>query len=540
MRVFGLGALALLGASPLAAQSPPCTTRQTRIAPDSVSGAFIRAVSVETVAPIALPSAGSWLTGLRRRTETSVVARQLLFARGDRLDSARVAETLRRLRDQRLYADILLTVTRCADGDTVDLHLVTRDAWTLRPIARIVPPATVSLGVEDRNILGTARTLLVSNDQTANGHGGTAAVVDPWLFGTNVIGAARISDVAGTHLLRSSLRTHEHSTFDRFRMDAAIGRQKFSDSIADERPIRSGYEVAHAGLVVDSTRFTAVSVYAGGEHEDGEFISILPGDDGIPHLHRRDFIGLDAGVQLRTVRFETANWFTDGRGLLDVPTGLQADLLTSVGADPADHEPALRYDGWIGKMWTPSYGQLFTVDAWANGYLGPVRPNHVDRVSASGFLAAPRGFWGGRVMLEQLIQLDPDLRMLALARAGADPSFAAVPSEMRSANRALVANVERSVHIRPVARASMVDAALFAAGSLRWDSPARPAEHFRVGVVGGRLRLFSANGTFSSMRVDVAVPVAANASVVHRPLLSIGLTSLIDAPHLRDDRRRQQ
>lgn len=533
-------ALALACAAPIAAGAQGCTTRQTRVAPDSVSGAYIRRVSVETDAPIPLPVAGSWLTSLRRRTETSVVSRQLLFAPGDRLDTARVAETLRRLRDQRLYADIVLTVNRCANGDTVDLAIATRDAWTLRPIARVVPPATVSIGVEDRNLLGTARTVLVSNDQTARGHGGSAQLVDPWLFGEPLIGAARYSEVAGTHIARASLRTHERSTFDRWRMDAAVARQHFSDSAATERPIRAGYEVAHGGLLVDSTAFSAITAYVGGEHDEGQFISLRSGDNGIPTEHKRDFVGADFGVQLRTTRFETASWFTGGRGLLDVPTGMQADLLASVGADRTEHEPAVRYDGWIGKMWTPAYGRLFTVDAWANGYIGYVRPNHVDRFSANGFFDAPRGFWSGRVMLEQMIQLDPDLRMLSLARAGADPSFAAVPAPMRLANRALVANVERSFHIHPVGRASMLDAALFAAGSSRWDSPASAGERFDVGVVGARLRIFSANGTFNSMRVDVAYPVAASSSVVHRPLLSIGLTSLIDAPHLRDDRRRQQ
>lgn len=535
--------IALMSAAPIAAgaqTAQTCTIRQTRVAPDSVSGAYIRHVSVETDAPIPLPSAGAWLTSLRRRTETAVVARQLLFAPGDRLDSARVAETLRRLRDQRLYADIVLTVTRCANGDTVDLALATRDAWTLRPIARVVPPATVSLGVEDRNLLGTARTVLVSNDQTANGHGGTAQVSDPWLFGADLIGSARYSDVAGNHLARASVRTHERSTYDRWRVDAAVARQHFSDSAATERPIRADYEVGHAGLLIDSTRFSATTAYVGGEHDDGQFISIRPGDNGLPAAHQRDFVGADFGVQLRTTRFETASWFTEGRGLLDVPTGLQADLLASVGADRTEHEAAVRYDGWVGKMWTPTFGQLYTVDAWANGYIGYVRPNHVDRFSANAFVDAPRGFWSGRIMLEQMIQLDPDLRMLSLARAGADPSYAAVPSEMRAANRALVANLERSFHLRPVGRASMLDAALFTAGSLRWDSPESTGERFDVGVVGARLRLFSANGTFSSIRADVAYPVTANASVVHRPLLSIGLTSLIDAPHLRDDRRRQQ
>jgi hypothetical protein len=91
-----------------------------------------------------------------------------------------------------------------------------------------------------------------------------------------------------------------------------------------------------------------------------------------------------------------------------------------------------------------------------------------------------------------------------------------------------------------VARASMLDGALFVAGSLRWDSPAHTDEHLGVAIVGARLRLFSANGAFGSTRVDIGFPVASNGSVVHRPLFSVSLTSLLDAPRMRDGRRRQQ
>jgi hypothetical protein len=522
------------------ARGQACPTTETRVAPEGVQGAYIRSVAVKTDAPIPLPSVTSRLSALRRRTETSVVARQLLFTAGDRLDSSRVAETLRRLRDQRLYADIALQVTRCANSDTVDLVVATRDAWTLRPVARVVPPSTVSLGVEDRNVLGTARTLALSDDQTSSGHGGTVTAVDPWLFGENLIGSTRLADVAGAHLFRASLRTHERSTFDPWRVEIAGGRQSFAASTDLEHPVQSTYEIAHAGHLIDSTRSSATVLYVGAQRDEGRFISIQPGDDGVPQPHSRDFVGADAGLQVRTTRFETASWFTGGRGLLDIPTGLQGDLFLSAGRERVENEPALHYDAWVGKMWTPTDDRLFTLDTWTSGYIGYVRPNHIDRISASGFLEAPRGFWGARVMLEQLIQVDPDLRMLSLAGAGADPSFAAVPSTMRQANRSLVANVERSVHIMPIARASMLDGAVFVAGSRRWDSSESAGERFDVAVAGLRLRFFSANGAFSSIRVDVGYPIVASASVVHRPLLSIGLTSLIDAPHLRDDRRRQQ
>ena len=83
-----------------------CVTSLSRTAPSELGGAYIRTVTVRTDAPINLPFAGDWLASLRRTTETAVVQRQLLFAPGERADTARIGETLRRLRDQRIYSDV--------------------------------------------------------------------------------------------------------------------------------------------------------------------------------------------------------------------------------------------------------------------------------------------------------------------------------------------------------------------------------------------------------------------------------------------------
>ncbi len=119
-------------------------------------------------------------------------------------------------------------------------------------------------------------------------------------------------------------------------------------------------------------------------------------------------------------------------------------------------------------------------------------------------------------IVSRTAQFDP-VNWLA---AGTDPSYSAVPGDMRLATRALTSTVERSTLIVPVARASMLDGSLFLAGSVRWDAPLTPDRRCAVVMVGARLRLLSANGSIGCTRVEVGYPIAANGSVVHRPLLS--------------------
>lgn len=104
----------------------------------------------------------------------------------------------------------------------------------------------------------------------------------------------------------------------------------------------------------------------------------------------------------------------------------------------------------------------------------------------------------------------------------------------------MFASLERAYHLVPFGRASMIDLGPFTAASLRWDAPNTDTQSFGVAMVGIRGRVISANGLVNSIRVDVAYPVLANTSVVHRPLLSVSLGALFDIARQRDGRRRQQ
>ncbi|MEO7087066.1 MAG: hypothetical protein ABI442_02650 [Gemmatimonadaceae bacterium] len=537
-RISAFAAMLACAARGSAAQE--CVTTQTRTAPSGISNAVIRSVTVKTDAPISLPIGGSWLSSLRRTTETGVVQRQLLFEPNQRVDTLLVAQTLRRLRDRRIYADVLLAVTRCAGSDSVDMLVTTRDAWTLQPIARIVPPSTVSIGAEDRNILGSGRSLAVTNDQSASGHGGSFSALDPWMFGRDVIGSARFADIAGNHLLRVAVRHPEVNVDDPWRVEMGFGRQRYGDSRASEHPLGNLFLEGSIGHIIGNTEFGFTVPYVGAELDHAQVLEILRGDDGEPEVHRRQFVGLDFGILRRAAQFDTASWFAGGRGFLDIPLRVESDVLIGVGDDRAQHAAAVRYDAWAGRMWMPHRGSLLGVDAWTSGYIGDVRLNHIDRASVSAYTEAPRGYWGARMMFEQLLELDPDQRMLTLANANNDASYAAVPKTMRGADRAWMTSAERAWSLFPVGRASMLDAAVYSAGSVRWDSPQDPGKKFGVALVGARLRLLSANGSIGSTRVDVGFPIASNGSIVHRPLVSVSVSSLFDSGRGRDGRRRHQ
>ncbi|HEX3865217.1 MAG TPA: hypothetical protein VHV78_00640, partial [Gemmatimonadaceae bacterium] len=391
-----------------------------------------------------------------------------------------------------------------------------------------------------RNVLGSGRLVSATNDQSSRGHGGSAAVNDPWMFGTDIVGAGRFSDVAGNHLLRLSIRHHELSELDPWRVEIGFGRQHFGDSVTTEHPLTDLFAEGHVGHIVGGTVRGITVAYLGPEVDHATDFETRQGDAGIPAEHRRGFMGMDVGLSHRAAAFDTASWFAARRGFLDIPLGVESDVLAGGGNDRDQHADAARYDGWVGRMMIPRRGTLLDLQAWTSGYLGDVRANHIDRFSLAGYAEAPNGFWGARAMFEQLLQLDADERILTLATIANDPSLPAVPRDVRLADRSLTASIERSLHLYSIGRASVLDGALFTAGSVRWDVPAVPSTHFDVAVVGARLRLLSANGVIGSTRLDLGFPVASNGSIVHRPLLSASISSLFDNARGRDGSRRHQ
>ncbi|MEP6731000.1 MAG: hypothetical protein ABJE10_10195 [bacterium] len=501
-----------------------------------MSGVRITSLDIVTSGP-SLPGPANVISGLHAISQQSVIRRQLLFAVGDTVDTLLVGETMRRLRAQRLFSDAVILATRCDTTGGVALALHTRDTWTLRPTARLRAPWQLSVGVEDRNFLGTGRTVALTREMTLRGNGAALALFDPFILGSSLAGNLRIANLAGAHSLRLGMRRHEYSVFDGWRAEGNFSRLSYRDTIADEKSLHTISAMTLFGRRVGNGVSGVTMLLAGAEFDSAASISpsrrsVL---SGMPHV--RSFIGLDAGVQRRTAQFDSASWIVPGRGFLDVPLGWEGEGIVSGGYERDARTGALKLDGWMGRVFLPSRGQILMLDGWFSGYFGrQVDQNQIARASVSWYAQAARGMWGLRVTAEQLLELDPDRRALSLMPL-ADYTAPVVRQYSNRGGNSLAASIDRDVNVMHVGAASVLNAGGFLAGSYRRNVFDVPGGELTAGVVGARIRLLSANGTVSSIRVDVGYPVVRSAVLPSSPFLTVTYGTLFDASRQRDGRR---
>ncbi|NUP56439.1 MAG: hypothetical protein HOQ19_11435 [Gemmatimonadaceae bacterium] len=530
-----------LGAGASSARADECALVESRGALAAASGARITSLVIVTDGPH-LPGPAERAAGLHSTSRESTIRRQLLFAPGDTVDTLLVGETMRRLRRQRIYSDAVLLAQRCGPPGTVGLVLRTRDAWTLRPTARLRSSNALSVGVEEKNLFGTSRTVAVTSEMSTRGTGAGITIVDPWLFGRDVEGSARLARLGGAHTLRLGLRNHEYSVFDRWRAEASVSRLSFADTGGSERSLHALRGAMLVGRRVGSGSGSSVvtTLLVGAEFDSVAAVSpsrrmALSASPVMPHV--RSFLGADVGLLRRTARYDTASWVVPGRGFLDVPLGWEADGVLGAGYERDARTPALKLDAWMGRVWIPARGRLVTVDGWASGYAGhDVDANHIARLSTGWYQQAWRGMWAARLTGERLFEVDPDIRALSLLPLTDYTAPAVRPYVLRGGTN-VAGSVERAVHLFPVGAASVVDAGAFVAGSYRWQVNGVPDHRLGAGVAGARFRLLSANGAVSSVRVDVGAPFARSAVLPRRPFVVLSIGTLFDVSRQRDGRR---
>jgi hypothetical protein len=514
---------------------------QSRATLASLSGSRISTVSVVSEKPD-LPGLTRVAAPLHPASRIETIRRQLLFAPGDTVDTLLVGETMRRLRRTRLFSDAVLVAQRCEGSGSTALLVRTRDSWTLRPTARLRTPSSLSLGIEERNLFGTGRSLAVTSEMSSRGTGAGVTFVDPWLFGRDVSGSFRLAKLGGAHTLRASLRNHEYSVFDSWRAEGNLARLSYGDTVATERALHSIAAMFLVGHRIGAPSPTGVTMLlAGVEFDSAAAISATrrrPSTAPADLRHVRSFLGVDLGVMRRTAAYDTASWIVPGRGFLDVPIGWETESVVGGGYERDARAPTLKVDAWLGRVLMPRRGHIVTVDAWMSGYAGRgVDANHIARLSAGWYQEAARGMWSARLTGERLFEVDPDQRALSMLPLTDYTAPVVRPYTVRG-GRSLAGSLERSVHLFQVAAASVVDAGAFVAGSYRWQVDGVPGGQLRAGVVGTRFRLLSANGAVSSMRFDVGYPVLLSSTLRRRPFAVVTMGTIFDVSRQRDGRRQ--
>ncbi|MDB4883319.1 MAG: hypothetical protein JWL95_2085 [Gemmatimonadetes bacterium] len=522
--------------APASAAAEECALVESRSSLAQLSGVRIAAVDI-VAEGASLPGPARALNGLHVVSRDATIRRQLLFAAGDTVDTLRVSETMRRLRRGRLFSDVVVAARRCSANGAVTLVVRSRDVWTMRPTARLKTPSLLSFGFEDKNILGTGRTVAVTHEMSMRGRGAALSVTDPWVLGQDVAGNLRIASLGGAHAFRAGIRKHEYSVFDRWRAEVNVARLSFGDTVATERALHTLDAMTLVGRRVGHAVTSATTLLAGAEFDSAASVPSASRALVTSGPRARSFVGLDIGLLRRTAQFDTASWVVPGRGFLDVPLGWETDVVVAAGRERVVGTTALKVDSWLGRVWMPRRGRILMADGWVSGFMGRgVSANHIARASVAWYADAPRGMWGLRATAEQLVDLDPDLRGLSLMPL-ADYTAPTLPGYVARGGRSVAGSIERSMRVHRVGINSMLDAGAFLAGSYRWRVEDVPGNALRSGVIGTRLRVLSSNGAVNSMRVDVGYPVVRSGVLPNRAFALLTIGTLFDVSRQRDGRR---
>lgn len=161
--------LPLLGAGGvvIAAEETPAPLDPGRLeAEQIVIGNIV--LEKQDVFDLSIPKENNALYRLANRlhiiTRDSVVEKQLLFKSGDVYSQRLVEESARILRSNTYFYDVSINPNNLEQG-TVDVHVSTRDVWTLRPgfsASRSGGENSTSVKIEELNLFGYGQQLTLS------------------------------------------------------------------------------------------------------------------------------------------------------------------------------------------------------------------------------------------------------------------------------------------------------------------------------------------------------------------------------------------
>lgn len=531
--LIGASTLALLALAPAVGRAQACTHQSSRTTLAGLSGRPIRSLEVVTQeVEVGSGTIATVAEAIHVRTRPGTVQRQLLFAVGDTVDTLKVAESLRRLRQRRYLADAEVEGTHCDGTGAVDLVVRTRDAWSMKPELSMKSSSgggtagttnqsggsSSTIGLEERNLLGSGRGAKLYVRSFGSRLGTGLLLDDPWFLGSRYsaqLGTDSYRDGSDTRML---LTKREESVFDPWgvTLEVAHGVRRVPGADTLRRDAASFLVARRLGGGDEASHVTALIV--GAEAEITRLVA-APGAALLgPAFAARRIAALDVGVRRRSAQYDTLTWLLPGAPIVDVPLGVEGEVVAGGGWDLATGGPALHVDAWGGRAWLPRAGALLTADAWSSGYLigGAWRAGSV-RGAVTYRRAAPRGTWTTRLSAERMFAPDPD----AHALISDDPTTPILTDRLRLSQTAVAAGIERAVRLRRLTSSWALDGAAFAAGSLREDAAGQTPELISLGVVGVGLRGTPERAGRGTFRLDVGYPIVSSAVVARR--LYVGL-----------------
>ncbi len=138
----------------------------------------------ENIFDLSKEDENNWLYRLMNRlhivTRPATIRSQLLFAEGEGFDPRLIAESERLLRENKYLYDASISPEVNIDGE-LEIDVLTRDVWTLTPeitISRGGGENKTIFGIEESNLFGTGRRILLSHEDDVDRSGNVFGYYD--------------------------------------------------------------------------------------------------------------------------------------------------------------------------------------------------------------------------------------------------------------------------------------------------------------------------------------------------------------------------
>lgn len=506
-----------------------------------MAGREINSVSIITQEPLPLPGLGSRLHWIHVVTKAGVIRRDLLFAQGDTVDTARVAESIRVLRHRSYLADASVEGYSCPGRKSVDIAVRTMDRWTTKPSLTVVGTSSLA-GIEEDDLFGSGNSGNLSFARREGRTGASVGYESAWFLGQPLSAKMRGALYPDGSEYRFRFRNPEHTVYDPWRAELLVSGYVRESSNTPDTQFQSFRRHTALGVIGHRIRATPIHVDdllfgADAEH------AILNAPDRAPvvgpRLAEREYLGLKLGLQRRAASFDTLTWLVEKQILVDVPVGFEWEGFLGAGHDRVTRGPAAFINGWTGRMWERGPESLSQLDLWGSGYHVAHRRNWDDASVRGAWSLYDKTYFGVQSMhfvAEKLVNPDPDVRALS----NLDISEYAVQPVYRFAEEAYATELQQTVHIRDISKSLALDAGFFTAASLRRKSPFSQSDHVTVAVLGTGLRIVPTIPGSGTVRLDLLVPVIHSRGAENKPVFALSISPWLETSRHREDPRLHQ
>jgi hypothetical protein len=484
----------------------------------------------------------SHFAGLHVTTHEGVIRRDLLFSAGRRVDTTRVAESLRRLRHRQYLADAQVEGYSCSGRSSVDLVVRTRDRWTTKPSLSVQSTSSF-VGIQEDDLFGTGSSGSLSFALREGKAGVATGYESYWFLGQSLSTKLRGAFYPDGNDLRARFRNQQHSVYDIWRTELILSNYVRDSKETPNKDFQSFHRQTGLALIGRQVKATPLHVDQILVGADAERATLNAPDRAPvvgPRLVKRDYQGGKLGLARQAASFDTLTWLIEKQILVDVPVGFEWEGLAGLGRERVAKKPGIFMSGWTGRMWEHGNKQrLSQLDLWGSGYHISGRRNW-DAASVRGafsnHLRVNGGIVSAQLLAEKLVNPDPDVRALS----NLDITTYAIKRIYRFAEEAYAASIQRTAHLRDLSGSLALDGALFTAASLRRKSPLSQSDHVTVMVIGAGIRLIPKLPGSGSVRLDVMYPVVRSRGTETKPVFALSLSPWLEASRHREDPRLRQ